>query len=137
MPAQVIRNRSALISQRFVAERDEIVGGLEVFSTLEQVDQLEALASGTIYLLRDNKAALLRLPTAEDESGYADAKAEIDQLIEKLITWKFQLRAARRSLSSQVASQTQDADEGFIRLAEMYRDGTLTTDEFARLHGRR
>jgi|GEM_PF-4672176 len=136
MSAMAIRERTAMIASRFQAERDTIANGSQTVASLEQIDQLESLASGTIYLLRDNNAACVRAETHSAELGmvdlgYAEAKAEIDSMITAIIDWKFGLRAARQDWVDQRDQQTQAArSEEYLHLVTMYRSGVLSSEQF-------
>lgn len=136
MSVKAIHERTAMISSRFHAERDNIANGSEAVSSLDQIDQFEALASGTIYLLRDNNAACVRAEKLGADSGtidlgYAEAKAQIDSMIASLISWKFSLREARQDWIDQRDRQTQAArSEEYLQLVSMYRSGVLSTAQF-------
>ena len=142
MSAKAIRERSALISARFHAERDVIAGGSETVVSLEQIDRFEALASGTVYLLRDNNAACIRGEQLRQRSSsepvldldYADAKAEIESMINALIRWKFELREARQEWLDQRRESALSEDH--LQLASMYQSGVLTTAQFESLKAR-
>ena len=142
MSARAIRERSALISARFHAERDVIANGSETVESLEQIDRFEALASGTVYLLRDNNAACLRGEQLRQQShsepvldlDYTDAKAEIEAMIDALIRWKFELREARQAWLAQRKGTV--ASEDYLQLASMYQSGVLTTAQFESLKTR-
>ena len=142
MSAKAIRERSALISARFHAERDAIANGSESVVSLEQIDRFEALASGTVYLLRDNNASCVRAEQLRKKHGgsdvldldYTDAKAEIDAMINALIRWKFALREARQEWMDQ--RKAPAVSEDYLQLASMYQSGVLTTAQFESLKAR-